>query len=134
LSEDKQVIDPEKERARVRHKIREMREMKLRGLYDGDEHVFWRDIQAFQEQLDALQPVENETIANSAAMLLDIQGAWQHATQEEKRELAQMLFLEVNCDLEEKRVTWVKPRSSFEVLFQIMDSGIENDGDHWIIK
>ena len=106
--------------------------MKLRGLYDGDEHVFWREVNSLQEDLDALQPEKNEVITNSGNSLLDIQGAWQHATHKEKCELAQMLFLEVNCDLEKKRIAWVKPRPSFEILFQIMEAGLEKDGDHWI--
>jgi hypothetical protein len=52
----------EAKRKRLWEKQRELRELKRRGLYEGEEHLFWREIEDLQEQLAALEriPLSNE--------------------------------------------------------------------------
>jgi len=48
-------IDPNKGKARLRGEMRRMSEGYKRGLYDGDEHTFWREIESLQMQLNAIE-------------------------------------------------------------------------------
>jgi hypothetical protein len=48
-------FDPRAEIVAIKEELRELREMKRRELYDGDEHVFWREVETLQEKLEALQ-------------------------------------------------------------------------------
>jgi len=54
LATKKDEIDPQKDKARINSEVRRMREAYKRGLYENDEHTFWREIEGLQMQLDAV--------------------------------------------------------------------------------
>jgi hypothetical protein len=55
LEHTKEDPNPQKEKARIKGEIRRMREAYKRGLYESGEHSFWRDIEALQMQLEAVE-------------------------------------------------------------------------------
>jgi hypothetical protein len=127
-------IDPRAEIKAIKEELRELREMKRRKLYDGDEHVFWREVEALQEKLKALQQTPVTSISSNANRLISIHETWGGSTREEQRELVQIVLQQVGCDLETKKVTWVKPRPGFEVLFQLIPALKPIEGGRFDIR
>jgi hypothetical protein len=114
-------FDIKAERKRLREELRELREMKRRHLYAGEEHVFWHEVEMIQERLAALKYEPSVNVNSSVETLLTIPFAWTHATQEERRDLVKILFEEVGCDLDAQKIVWVKPQVGYEILFQVIE-------------
>ena len=132
IAEEPVPLDPEEEKRRLRGELRRLRESYRRGLYEGEEYLFWREVEKVQEQIDALGDRLPRQMEQMAEDLLTLQGAWEAATREERSELVHMLFEEVGCDLPEKRIVWVKPETGFDVLLEML-TGWEADegGRYW---
>jgi site-specific DNA recombinase len=109
--------DPMKEKARLKNEIRRMREAFKRGLYEDDEHTFWRDIEALQEQLDALEQLVPQEIRHAGQVLASLQSAWRAATMEEKAELCQIILKQVVYDFMSREIVKVVPKAEYDVLF-----------------
>jgi len=133
LREEKDSVNPKFEIERIRKEIREMREMKRRGLYDGEEHVFWRDVENLQEELSRLKAIKQPSINQAANTLLDIQAAWKQATRKEQEELVKMLLKKVGCDIEQSHVAWIIPKPTFAPLFHLMDMLIPQEDGKWLV-
>ena len=67
----------------------------------------------------ALKPATLTEISAAAAHLIGIKEAWFLATNSENRELVQIVIEEVGCEIEKEKIIWVKPRSDFDVLFNV---------------
>jgi hypothetical protein len=115
-----ETLDSEAERKKLWEKLRELRELKRRGLYEGEEHLFWREVENLQEQLTALERIPSSNLETAITTLLSIKSIWTHATLEEQRDLVQMILEEVVCDLSNQKLLWVKPRAGYEILFKII--------------
>ncbi|MBL7161083.1 MAG: recombinase family protein [Anaerolineales bacterium] len=133
LKKNEDYTNPEAERARIRKQIRDMREMKSHGLYEGEDHIFWRDVEVLQEKLSRLKDIKEPTVNKAAKKLLDIQKAWDLATRQEREELVKMLLSRVGCDIKEKRITWIEPEPEFIPLIQLMDVLIPQDNGKWLV-
>jgi len=133
LHRKKDTLDPETERTRIRKELRDMREMKRRGMYDGEEHVFWRDVEALQEKLSRLKAIKKPVINRAAETLLDIQAAWEQATRQEREELVKLLLKKVGCDIQQSRIAWIKPNPEFDPLFQLIDALDPQDDGKWLV-
>ena len=133
LYQKEDITNPENERARIRKALRDLREMKKHGMYDGEEHVFWRDVEELQEKLSRLDATKEPAIRQAAERLLDIQGAWDLATRQEREELVKMLLERVGCDLQHNRITWIIPRPEFAFLFQLMDVLSPQEDGKWLV-
>jgi len=133
LRKNEDYTNPEAERARIRKQIRDMREMKSYGLYEGEDHVFWRDVEALQEKLSRLEDIKEPTVNKVAKKLLDIQKAWNLATRQEREELVKMLLSRVGCDIKEKRIIWIEPEPEFIPLIQLMDVLIPQEDGKWLV-
>ena len=121
--------DPEIERKEIREQIRRMRASYEHGMYKEEEHVFWREVEALQERLSRLEQPQSDVINQAATTLLNLRDSWEKATPEERRELTQMMLQEVGCSVREKQIIWVKPRSGFEILFQLLsDLSLDDNG------
>jgi hypothetical protein len=59
---------------------------------------------------------------------------YSNLTREEQRELVQIVLQQVGCDLETKKITWVKPRQGIEVLFQLIPALKPLEGDRFDIR
>lgn len=122
LKNPKEGPDPQKERARIKGEIRRMRESYNRGLYESDEHSFWRDIEALQMQLEAVEQITPHEVRQAAATLIGLREAWGIATPDERRVLCKMLLKHVVFDFEKKAIVSIRPRSEYVVLFQMVSS------------
>lgn len=122
LDHKREGPNPQKEKARIRGEIRRMREAYKRGLYESDEHSFWRDIEALQAQLEAIEQITPHEVRQAAARLAGLQEAWKAATPDERRELCQILLKEVVFDFVKREVITIRPRSEYAVLFQMLPS------------
>lgn len=117
LQESQNGEDPEKERKDIREQLRRMRTGYERGMYKGEEHIFWREVGSLQERLARLEQPSSDVIHHAATTLLNLRESWEKATREEQRELVQMILEEAGCSISERRVVWVKPRIGFGILF-----------------
>lgn len=115
-------VDPQKERARIKGEIRRMREAYKRGLYESDEHTFWRDIESLQMQMEAIEQITPHEVRQAAVTLLGLQEAWKIATPDERKVLCQILLKDVSFDFVKKSIVSIRPRSEYTVLFQMLPS------------
>jgi len=114
-------LDPTKEKARLKSEIRRMREAYKRGLYEDDEHTFWREVEGLQAQLDALEQLTPHEMRQAGLVLASLQSAWRAATMDEKAELCQIILKQVVYDFKSGEIVKVVPKAEYEVLFGMMD-------------
>jgi site-specific DNA recombinase len=125
--------DPETERKEIRTTIRLMRDNYERGLYEGEEYIYWQKVNALKEKLDLLNRVPESAIERAASTLLDLRQSWEWATKEERRDLVRMMIQEVGVDVTANQVVWVKARPDFDVLFQFLNNlRIDDRRRFWI--
>jgi hypothetical protein len=122
LTHQKEGPDPQKEKARIRGEIRRMREAYKRGLYESDEHSFWREIETLQMQLEAIEQITPHEVRQAAATLIGLREAWGGALPDERKVLCQLLLKEVAFDFEKKAIVSIRPRSEYAILFQMLPS------------
>ncbi len=120
LNAKKDEIDPQKEKARLKNEMRRMREAYKRGLYEDDEHAFWREIEGLQSQLNALEQLTPHEMRHAGAVLANLQTAWRAATMDEKAELCQIILKQVIYDFETGEIVKVTPKAEYEALFGLM--------------
>ncbi|MCX6080384.1 MAG: recombinase family protein [Chloroflexi bacterium] len=125
LRTKKDEIDPQKEKARIKNEMRRMREAFKRGLYENDEHNFWREIEGLQVQLEALEQLTPHEVRQAGMVLANLQQAWRAATMDEKQELCQIILKQVEYDFGTGKVARVSPKAEYEVLFRLMDGSTE---------
>jgi hypothetical protein len=94
-----------------------MREAYKRGLYEDDEHTFWRDVEGLQAQLDALEQLTPHEMRQAGQVLASLQSAWRAATMEEKAELCQIILKQVVYDFKSGEIVKVVPKAEYDVLF-----------------
>jgi len=128
LNSKKDGPDPLKEKSRIKGEIRRMREAYKRGLYESDEHSFWKDTEALQMQLEAAEQITPHEVRQAAVTILGLQEAWNIATPDEKKVLCQILLKDVIFDFVKQTIVSVRPKSEFEVLFQMVPS-LQSTGD-----
>jgi len=119
LNSQKNEIDPNREKARIKSEIRRMREGYKRGLYEGDEHTFWREIESLQVQLDSIDQITPQEVKQAGHVLANIQTAWRSATNEEKREFCSIILENVIYDFKTRQIVTIEPRNEYEVLFKM---------------
>ena len=122
LNSKKDGPDPLKEKSRMKSEIRRMREAYKRGLYESDEHSFWRDIESLQMQLEANEQITPHEVRQAAVTLLGLQEAWNIATPDERKVLCQILLKDVIFDFVTNSIVSIRPKSEYAVLFQMVTS------------
>lgn len=128
LDHDSTTEDNERERIRLKAEIRRMREGYKHGLYEGEEFVFWREIESMQAKLKVLEMAEPADVTKAADSLIEIAKAWQHATLEEQHELVKIVFQEIRYDFERKQIVSVRPKPEYDVLFRFVDALVKDEG------
>jgi DNA invertase Pin-like site-specific DNA recombinase len=121
LNQHKDEIDPNQEKARLRGEIRRMREAYKRGLYEGDEHTFWREVEGHQMQLDALEQLTPFEVRQAGRVLANLQNAWRSATPDEQREICNIILDKIVFDFALGKIAKITPKPEYEVLFRIVD-------------
>jgi hypothetical protein len=99
-----------------------MREAYKRGLYESDEHSFWRDIETLQMQLDTIEQITPHEVRQAAVNLIGLREAWNIATPDERKALCQMLLKDIVFDIAKQTIVSIRPRSEYAVLFQMVPS------------
>jgi DNA invertase Pin-like site-specific DNA recombinase len=122
LTHQKDGPDPQKEKARIKGEVRRMREAYKHGLYESDEHSFWREIETLQMQLEVIEQITPHEVRQAAVVLIGLREAWQVATPDERKALCQMLVKDVVFDFEKKTIQSIRPRAEYAVLFQMLPS------------
>lgn len=120
LNMKKDTIDPQKEKVQIKSEIRRMREAFKRGLYENDEHVFWREVENLQSKLDLLEQQTPYAVRDASFILANLQEAWQIASPEEKQQLCRIILKHALYDFETKRIIYVRPNAEYSILFQML--------------
>lgn len=102
LAANEKMSDPEVEKREIKALLRKKRENFERNMYEGDEHVYWRQVEELQEKLRLLNRVPENSYHQAADTLLNMENSWEWATKEEQHELVQMMLTDVGCDVEKK--------------------------------
>ena len=119
LNTQKDELDPQKEMARIKGEMRRMREAFKAGLYENDEHSFWRGIEGLQEKLSSLEQITPHEFREAGKVLVSLKEAWHIATLEERREFCQIILKQVAYDFERGMITRILPNPEYEVLFRL---------------
>ena len=130
LNCQKDEIDPHKEKARIKGEIRRMREGYKRGLYEGDEHAFWREIESLQMQLNSIEQLTPYEVQQAGAVIANLQNAWCSATPEEKQEVCSIIFERIVYDFEFRKIVNIQPKSEYEVLFKMANGPVDQGDPH----
>ncbi len=126
LQGDEETISLDNQRARLEAELRRLRQLYKAGYYDNDFEAFEREAQAIQRQLDQLPtPQDLATITEAAATLNTLAEVWDEATSEERRDLVRLSVAQVYVDVNQSRVTSLRPHTPFRPLFQQLSSLIE---------
>ncbi len=120
MPNDKVGTDLEAERKEIHSMMRLIRDNYERGLYEGEEYLYWQKINALKEKLGLLNRIPEADVNRAARTLLNLHDSWEWATREERKMLVRTMIQEVGCDVGLKRIIWVKVNPDFEVLFKIM--------------
>jgi hypothetical protein len=65
--------------------------------------------------------------------LLDLRGSWEWATKGERKNLVRRMLLEIGCNVEEKRLLWVRARPEYEVPYQLLpDLRVDEEQRYWV--
>jgi DNA invertase Pin-like site-specific DNA recombinase len=112
--------DPEKEKKDIRAQLRRMRDSYNHGMYDGDEYLYWREVEQLKAKLIALTAAKRVVSEKAVNVLLNLQQSWEVATKAEQRELVQLMFDEIAVDLSTQMVKWVQPKPDFNLLLSII--------------
>jgi site-specific DNA recombinase len=122
LDQQKDEIDPNQEKARLRGEIRRMREAYKRGLYEGDEYTFLREVEGHQAQLDALEQLTPFEVRQAGTVLANLQTAWRSATPDEQREICNIILDRIVYDFALGKIVKIIPKPEYKVLFRMVDS------------
>jgi hypothetical protein len=125
LNDQKSENDPGKDKARIKGEIRRMRESYNRGLYEGDEHTFWREIESLQSQLTAIEELAPDEIRQAVNVIANLQQAWQSATPDEKQELCRLIFAKIVYDFAIRKIAHIQPKSEYKVLFRLANYPVD---------
>ncbi len=110
-------------RERLEAKLRRLRQLYEAGYYDDDLDAFEREAQAIQRKIDELPlPQDLATIEEAAATLSTLAEVWEEATPAERRDLVRLAVAEVFVDVNQSRVTRLRPHTPFRPLFQQLSS------------
>lgn len=126
VKKDSITEENDREKTRLKTEIRRMREGYKRGLYEGEEFVFWREIENMQAKLKVLEQVKHTDIPQAADSLVEISKAWQHATPEEKHELVKIVFRELKYDFERQQIVSVRPKPEYDILFMFIETLVKD--------
>ena len=64
--------------------------------------------------------IPQDDVNKAAQTLIGLSEAWSAATPEERHELVKIVFETIYVDLAKKKIVQVKPRSEYNVLFQMV--------------
>jgi len=113
-----------------------MREGYKHGLYEGEEFVFWREIEGMQAKakLKVLDQAQPKDVNKAADSLIEITKAWQHATLEEQQELVKIIFLEIRYDFEQNRLVTLRPKPEYDILFEFLNSVVKGEDGLYYLR
>ena len=114
--------DPNQEKARLRAEIRWMHETYKRGLYEGDEHIFWHDVEGHPAQLDALEQLTPIHVWQARSVLANLQITWRSAIPDERREICNIVLDKIIYDFSLGKITRMILEPEYEVLFRMLES------------
>ena len=90
-----------------------------RGLYEGDEHTPWREIESLQVQLNAIEQLTPHEVQQAGSLLANLQNVWHSATPEERQELCHLILEKTVYDFEIRKIVCIQPKSEYETLFKL---------------
>lgn len=120
LQTETKSFDPQKEKERIKNKLRRTREAYKRGLYIDEEAKFWRDIEELQAKLGELQQIAPKEMQQAGEVLVNIREVWRAATREEQKQICNVLFKNVTYDFSKGEIVKIVPNPEYEILFEIM--------------
>jgi site-specific DNA recombinase len=133
LNDEKDGPDPEAERREIRGTLRLIRDNYERGLYEGEESQYWQKVNSLKEKLELLNRTPESAIDRAARTLLNLHDSWEWATREERKLLVRTMIQEAGCDVEAKRLVWVKVNPDYEILFRLMGNlRLDVENRYWI--
>ena len=125
LNTKKDEIDPQKEKARIKGELRRMRDSFNHGLYENEEHLFWREKESLEMQLKALEQLTPYEVRRAGSILENLQQAWAVATMEEKQQLCQIILKQVVYDFGSGEIVRIQPNAEYDVLFKMMGGVVD---------
>jgi len=119
LKSNDDTADAERERSRLREKLRRIKKMYMEVEITEQEY---RQMKAEAEaQLAKLSVPEERDVRQAGELLEGLSTAWVSATPEERRSLVHTVFETIHCDPAEKRLVALQPKKAFIPLLGEID-------------
>lgn len=119
VGEDEEQVTLKNQRARLIARRRRLKEAYLYGDFDEDEDIYRRELAQIRQELEALPSTDDLIHIRHAADLLEsLADVWDQADPADQRELIRLMLREVQIDVAQGRVLFLRPIATFIPLFR----------------
>lgn len=119
VGDSEEVRAQKAKRKRLEAERRRLKEAYVRGDFEEDMDIYRRELERIRRELDAMPGDTGlQQIKQAAAVLTRLQDIWGDANDYERRQLVQLMLKEVQADVRNDRLVWIKPQSPFIPLFR----------------
>jgi hypothetical protein len=84
--------------------------------------------------LNALESVVPEEVDSASQTLSGLTDAWEIATLSERSELVKIIFDEIQIEIGMQKITKLRPRSEYMVLFNMVEKLTQSDDGFYIFR
>jgi site-specific DNA recombinase len=119
VGEDEEQVTLNSQRARLIARRRRLKEAYLYGDFDEDEDIYRRELTHIRQELEAL-PSDDDLlhIRHAADLLESLAEVWDQADPADRRDLIRLMLREVQVDVAQGRVLFLRPIATFIPLFR----------------
>lgn len=128
LGDDDQLAELRRQRERHHAQLQRLREMYLRGDFEGALEPYQTELARVRRQLDALPTLEQlEGLKAAAALVNTLHTGWERATPLEQRDLLRLMLHSVTVDVRTARLVTLHPQAVFIPIFRASSLLAERD-------
>ena len=128
LGDDEQLDDLRRQRERLEAQSQRLREMYLRGDFEGAREEYQRELAHLQRELEALPTLEQLAGLKAAAALVStLQTGWHAASPLEQRDLLRLMVRSVTVDVRTGRIVTLQPQAVFIPIWRASPLLVERD-------
>lgn len=127
-TDDEDLVSLKRERTRLMAERRRLRDMYLAGDFEGEEHIYRREMERIKRELARLPSPDDFLRMRRAAVVVEsLAEVWDEATEEERQEIVHLLLKEVDIDVANQRIVALRPYPVFIPLFRKVPLLVERD-------
>jgi site-specific DNA recombinase len=128
IGEDDEAVTLRNRRARLVARRRRLKKAYLRGDFEEDEDIYRQELAAIRREMDQIPSGEELIQIKQAADILETVGdVWDEAEATEQNDLVRLMLREIQADVVQGRVVFLRPTAPFVPLFRAVPILEERD-------